>query len=133
MSQRIVIHFNSLADFLLELGPADNQHDPIVRVTVTQRTVQKSTLPIATVTVATDVRAVTFSGISNYRPYEESMELMHHDPEGAQRINRAWHAADAVASQVRIHLAEMGYTIRAGVVDLGDVLPVPGDPWVLEG
>lgn len=128
MSPRIVIHFNSLSDFLLELGPVDGQHDPIVRVTVTQRTVQKSSLPIANVTVATDVRAVTDNGIGNYRPYEQRMDLMHSDPEGAQRLNRAWNDAEAVASRVRVHLADLGYTIRAGVIDLGDVLPTPGNP-----
>lgn len=131
MSQRIVIHFNSLADFLLELGPSDAQA-PVVRVTVTQRTVMRPSLPIATVTVATDVRAVTYNGISNYRTYEAALELLHHDPDGKLRLNHAWSAAEAVAQQVRVHLADLGYTIRAGVVDLGDVLPVRGDPWVLE-
>lgn len=131
MPQRTVVHFNSLADFLLELGPVD-AHAPVVRVTVTQRTVQRPSMPITTVTVATDVRAVTYNGISNYRPFEKTLQLMSHDPEGAQRLNQAWNDAEAVASRVRVHLADLGYTIRAGVVDLGDIVPVPGDPWPVE-
>jgi hypothetical protein len=127
-----VVHFNSLADLVAELAPRHGAGIcPPVRVTVTQRTAQRGTMPVYTVTVAADVRVFCAGIILSYRAWSETFEMFRGDTERAKLRDNAWTEAIVVADDIRDVLVQLGHVVRPGVLDMGDVDPVAGEPWVV--
>jgi hypothetical protein len=121
----IVINFFKLEHLVGELTP-----DHVIRIEGTVRTVSTNTAGISRDIAAVHVRAIYYSAILAFMVPVGSMQRLHGEPFGpdshADELNQRLRTAERAIAE---HLTEQGFTVRPGLIDIGEAKPVEG-VWV---
>lgn len=134
MSGMPVIHFLEFEDFLDEIETLRLQESYVpVRVqshvTRRMRSMGQHHVPLVELCAQVTVGAIQGGQILSYCPYAQPISyVMEMTPQERREWEEKGAAGERLAEQIWALLEERGYVVRRGLIDMGDVQVVHGNP-----
>lgn len=130
-----VIHFNLLTDLLAEYLDIPDRCRPIIRVALQQQVeaVNSAYGGSKRYTINVFVRAIHEGQILSYVAYTQTLAIDVLTDKAKMRsdYDLSLRQAKATKEEIAASLRDAGYVVRSGVLDMGNVDPMPGERWQL--